>query len=762
MHRNTTSVSRWGRLVLVLAACLQTPSVLAEPCPPAWTPGFGVPGITGYVRALAVFDDGTGPALYVGGRFTVAGDKVANSIAKWDPRAPGQWSVVGGGTGGTDPGVYALTVFDDGTGPALYAGGRFTTAGGVTVNGIAKWNGTQWSTLGSGMGGTYRWVYALTVFDSGAGPVLVAGGRFTTAGSATVNGIAKWNGTQWLALGSGMGGTSYPQVSALSVFNDGSGPALYAGGNFTTAGSVTANRIARWNGTQWTALNTGMDGSVAALTVFDAGSGPALYAGGSFTTAGAVIVNRIAKWNGSQWSALGSGMNNAVSALAVFNNGSGPELVVGGTFTAAGGLPTNYVARWKPGAPQEWSALGTGMADGYPSTSVSALTVFDDGTGTALFVAGAFTTAGGVTVNGITKWHDAQWSALGHGRGMNSDGHALTVFDDGSGSALYAGGFFTAAGDAAANLAAKWDGVNWSALGGGMAGGNATSVFTLAAFDDGNGPALYAGGGFATAEGVTVNGIAKWTPGTPGHWSGVGGGMGGTAPWVWALTVFDDGSGPALYAGGEFTSAGGVAANCIAKWDGMQWSTLGSGMAGGVDPDFTVVGAFTVFDDGTGSALYAGGYFTTAGGVPANYVAKWDGAHWSALGSGMGGTDPYVYALTTFDDGTGPALYAGGQFTTAGGQSANCIAKWTPGAPGQWTTLASGMTGGSVITFVSSLAVFDDGTGSALFAGGRFTTAGGGAGQRHRQVASWRARTMVGTGRGDGRVVPLCLRPYDL
>ena len=45
----------------------------------------------------------------------------------------------------------------------------------------------------------------------------------------------------------------------------------------------------------------------------------------------------------------------------------------------------------------------------------------------------------------------------------------------------------------------------------------------------------------------------------------------------------------------------------------------------------------------SGTNLYAGGYFTTAGGVTANYIAKWDGSAWSALGSGMSGcSDPYV------------------------------------------------------------------------------------------------------------------------
>ena len=37
-----------------------------------------------------------------------------------------------------------------------------------------------------------------------------------------------------------------------------------------------------------------------------------------------------------------------------------------------------------------------------------------------------------------------------------------------------------------------------------------------------------------------------------------------------------------LYAGGEFTTAGGNAANDIAQWNGSSWSALGSGMNGDV------------------------------------------------------------------------------------------------------------------------------------------------------------------------------------
>ena len=84
-----------------------------------------------------------------------------------------------------------------------------------------------------------------------------------------------------------------------------------------------------------------------------------------------------------------------------------------------------------------------------------------------------------------------------------------------------------------------------------------------------------------------------------------------------------------------------------------------------------------MLDDGTGPALIAGGEFTTAGGVTVNHIAKWDGVTWQALSGPSGvGTDNNVYDLAVYDSGSGPALYAGGEFTTAGGLGASRIAVW--------------------------------------------------------------------------------------
>src|SRR5438552_2288239 len=103
----------------------------------------------------------------------------------------------------------------------------------------------EWTALTGG--GTNNNVNALTVFSSGGSPVLCAGGTFTTAGGTPASRVAKWNGTAWSALGNGVNST----VNALCVFDDGSGPALIVGGAFSTAGTGPANGVAKWNGTSW-------------------------------------------------------------------------------------------------------------------------------------------------------------------------------------------------------------------------------------------------------------------------------------------------------------------------------------------------------------------------------------------------------------------------------------------------------------------------------------------------------------------------------
>jgi len=627
----------------------------------------GMPGANGDVNAIAV--DGLGN-VFVGGKFTFIGSTPANRVAKWDGNA---WSALGSGIGGHDnASVNALAV----SGTDLYVGGQwFTAAGGTPATNIAKWDGSAWSALGTGIGAGGGGVLALAV----NGTNLYAGGDFTRAGPVTTaNNIARWDGSDWSGLGSGMD----DRVLALAV----SGTNLYAGGWFYTAGVSDASGVARWDGSAWSGLGMGVDAWVNALAV----SGSDLFVGGFFFSAGGMPADNIAKWDGSTWSALGSGLNSEVLALAV----NGTNLYAGGYFTAAGATNVSYIARWDGST---WSDVGGGMSGRATDNPVFALAV----NGTDLYAGGFFDAAGDVPVNRIAKWDSSSWSALG--AGLDWSVEALAV----SGSDLFVGGYFTVAGEVTnLNHIARWDGNSWSSLAAGM---NDT-VLALAVM----GTNLYVGGAFTKAGEVSANHVARWD-GTA--WSALGSGVDGP---VFALAVSETN----LYVGGNtFTNAGGVPANRIAQWDGSSWSALGSGMN-----DWVLALAMS------GSDLYAGGTFTSAGGVGANRVARWDGSSWSPVGSGIGGSGVFAIAVSGAD------IYAGGIFTSAGGMQATNIAKWDGSA---WSALGSGMD-----ATVESLVV----VGTNLYAGGRFTAAG--AVPNANYIARWDGSAWSRLGSGLGPVSP--------
>jgi hypothetical protein len=739
-----------SRVIAVVAACgWLTALSLAQPCGVYWSDQFSFDGLDRAVRALVVFDpDGDGPeppAIYAGGEFvSYSGEQWLNYIARWTGTG---WAPVGDGFDGP---VYALTVFDDdGPGPnlpALYAGGRFTHADGAPANSIAKWEGNTWSPVGDGMAAQYSpTVYALAEFDDDdAGPnlpALYAGGYFTTAGGITANNVAKWDGTAWSALESGTNRSVY----ALAVFDpDGSGPqpsVLVAGGAFWQVADLPANRVAQWTGSTWSSLGAGANDYVDALAVYDMdGDGPALpvlVAGGWFTFAGGSSANHVARWNGASWAAFGSGTNDIVQALAAYDPDAGgplnPLLVAGGLFTTAGGTDASRVAQWNGSS---WSALASGADD-----TVYALAAFDsDGPGPGtpvLLAAGSYTTMGGMPADRVAAWDGATWQPFGSysSNGTNNGILSLATFDDdGSGPhspALYVGGSFTRVGDTQANYIAKWDGLEWSSLSSGVGDSQfGWGVYALCSYDpDDGGPApakLIAGGDFSTAGGISAYGIAQWNGAS---WSALGAGVDGM---VAAVTSFDsDGPGPALpvlVAAGYFHTAGGVSAKHIAKWNGSSWSALGTGF-----DDVLVIPevlAVAVYDsDGDGPLppqLYAGGFFSSAGGAPVHGIAKWDGSTWSEVGGGLGGSAwSAAFAFAAFDDdGDGPnlpALYVGGgYFSTAGGVPAENIAKWDGT---NWSALGEGLN-----FEVWDLAVFDDdGPGPrppALYAAGYFTMSG--------------------------------------
>lgn len=178
-------------------------------------------------------------------------------------------------------------------------------------------------------------------------------------------------------------------------------------------------------------------------------------------------------------------------------------------------------------------------------------------------------------------------------------------------------------------------------------------------------------------------------------------------------------SGTYLYAGGNFTETGdGTTVSHMARGavdmnddenkNNFIWTSLGGGVNEPVNALIT---------DSLGN-LYAGGDFTTAGGKAANHIAKWDGSHWNPLGKGVGGGSVKTLALGPVT--TPRYLYVGGDFTTAGGKIAQGIAKWSrvprTGMP-SWSAMGSGVVGS-----VNALLL----DGKKLYAGGSFSLFPGG------------------------------------
>jgi hypothetical protein len=346
--------------------------------------------------------------------------------------------------------------------------GDFTLSNAYTVNpagsiGASRVEPSGWEGLGNGLSGSSVSALALD------GTNIYVGGDFTTAGGVTANRVALWNASGWTNLGSGLSGTA---VYALAC----DGAKLYAGGDFTNAGGVAVNSVAMWNGTAWTNLSSGLNGSVRALAL----DGQNLYAGGTFTIAGGVQANYVAMWNGTVWTNLDSGVDSWVRALAY----NGTNLVVGGYFTSAGGVAANHVAQWNGSS---WAALGSGL-----NNDVRALTF----AGPNLVAGGDFTMADNEPANAVALWNGTSWTALG--AGMNDSVTSLAT----DGVKLFAGGYFTAADGGSANHVAQWDGVSWTALGSGMN----SAVKALAH----SGTDLYAGGDFAMAGDVAVGHVAVW------------------------------------------------------------------------------------------------------------------------------------------------------------------------------------------------------------------------------------------------------------
>ncbi len=720
--------SNLWRLALALCAAVfvfafATPRASAQ-CDPVWQPfdpsTSSFPGTNGYVMDSMVWDrDGPGPhspKLVLAGVFSIAGTVQANSIAAYDIHT-GEWSAFGSGVPSLISAVVALPNGD------LVAGGRFTTAGGVPALNVARWNGSSWSALGSGVGNqtgdvtslavmpngdliaaaeytppmgaltfrVMRWnestgswsplgadfsgyISALLVLPNGD---LIAAGLIDNIGGVPARGIARWNGVSWSEVGGGIDGWVYDMAMNAQGH-------VVAVGSFDTAGEVNASHVAIWNGTDWSALSDVTYMDVKAVKVL---ANDDIVIGGDFDTLLGMQVNNLAKWNGSSWSAVGSGVNNRVNSLVELPDG---RLIAAGDFTRSGAKAACTVACWRSG---EWFALGTGA-----NNAVSAVTVLPDG---GLAAVGYFTSVGGVNASRIARWHPdsdgGHWTALGSGVAESTNNEMTSVVSLTNGDIVVGGRRINNIGGVNAwGSIARWNGSAWSAIGTNNLT-NGSGVSALLALSDGN---FIAGGNLAVEGPFVFGNIARWNqsawvPFPPGLNSD-----------VLALHLLPNGD---LIAGGIFTFSGETVVNGIARWNGSVWMPLGTGVAASSNPGILAITALPNGD------VIAGGVFTSAGGnANARNIARWNGSAWLPMGTGVNSA---VRSLVAMPNGI---VFAGGSFRNAGGVPANYIARWEGSGAGGWSSLSAGV-GGVTTPVVNALAMMPNGD---LVVAGRFLTAG--------------------------------------
>ena len=581
--------------------------------------------LTERVDSMQVWDDGNGEKIFLTGDFSPSG------VAHWDGTT---LSVIPGLSGGpTD-----IFPCDLGDGERLYASGRFLVPGppSVVEDAVASWDAVSgWRIEFSGFLPDTASTDEVTCYDVGAGTRLAVGGSpgFENGEFIPVDSAFSWDGTTLRQLDSagadglnGVPGALERSIYALQFFDDGSGPALYAGGAFRFDGVSATPRVARWRGSDWEGVDaSGLQGAevstrLYALKSADLGDGTKLYAAGEVFAIGEVASNLVASFDGEEWQSLHDPAGPVIRtafALEEFDWGEGPRLIVGGEIRRLDEPTIGRIAAWDGSAwlPLLEDSAILGFFDG-----VFALEVFDYGLGPRLFVGGQFEQVNGQVYNHIMEWDGVSFSPL-LDRGFIGVGGkvlAMTVYDDGEGPDLYVGGEFATAGGEVGQYLARWDGASWTPVGLGLTNG---PVKALATYDDGSGPALFIGGSFSNVGNLDANYVAKWDgtvfstlPATaPGE---MGAGLvGGSDPEVWALHVVDAGDGEKLYASGPFETTGdGAVSPGLAVWDGETWQAPKGATAGGFGNGLPPQ-ALGSLDTGDGASLFVAGLFTTIYGL---------------------------------------------------------------------------------------------------------------------------------------------------
>jgi trimeric autotransporter adhesin len=333
----------------------------------------------------------------------------------------GQWQPLGTGLDNS-----ALDLYYDSVTSKLFVAGGFTHAGGVTVNGIATWDGISWDSVGHGsyVGGDFYSVsrHQNKIFASGIiypatpgddciwnatwngldwdttgikaddpyrvykifnGNLYVAG-AFQILNHSPASCVARYDGNQFYPYFLPVPRYSGASVNTIEFYNN----QMYVGGNIydTVTGQ---NDLERWNGTSFEPFGNiifnGFGDAIQDMVVFQ----NELYIGGGFHKSTGSPGDNLIKWDGTSFTEVGGGVNSYVYRMKVYNN----ELYITGGFSQVGGLNIPLVAKWDG---SQWSSV---------ISNFNCVCIRDfEFVGNDMYIIGGFDTIGNVHFHGIAKY----------------------------------------------------------------------------------------------------------------------------------------------------------------------------------------------------------------------------------------------------------------------------------------------------------------------------------------------------------------------
>ncbi|MBI5220087.1 MAG: PKD domain-containing protein, partial [Bacteroidia bacterium] len=213
--------------------------------------------------------------LYICGNFDNIHGIAFNKVARWDGQ---QWHKLKNGFTSYTSMLYCINKFSGN----LYFGGEFDQYDNGDIWGITRWDGVNWNSVGKGFGGGVACLLKDTVTN-----ILYAGGQLVpiddTLSWGYWSGVASWDGTQWHSMGK-VGWSA--MVNKLIMYRG----ELYAGGGFDTLG-VPVKHFAKWNGTNWVSVGSNFDWGVNSMCIYN----DELIVAGGFSQAGGIHAQGLAR-----------------------------------------------------------------------------------------------------------------------------------------------------------------------------------------------------------------------------------------------------------------------------------------------------------------------------------------------------------------------------------------------------------------------------------------------------------------------------------